>query len=67
MPGLPGLQRVYGLAIRGGKYSTLTSSSDHSPSPMAVLEGVKTSLGGEWARSMDHVVEWASRTGAGMW
>jgi len=33
----------------------------------AVLEGVKTRLGAEWAGGVDRVIEWGSGTGAGMW
>lgn len=33
----------------------------------AVLEGVKTRLGNDWARGVERVVEWGSGTGAGMW
>ena len=34
---------------------------------VAVLAGVKTRLGAEWAKGVDRVVEWGSGTGAGMW
>lgn len=33
----------------------------------AVLEQTKGRLGDEWARRVNHVIEWGSGTGAGIW